>query len=75
MQCLCCGSTEGVKLEDSRTCYVRLRPSRYERLMYDDPLNDEPPDPNAPILLCRGCAESHHSDWDAQWAEVYNSRF
>lgn len=34
----------------------------------------DPEDPNADIPLCRGCAEDHHSNWDAQWAEFYSSR-
>lgn len=74
--CLCCGDSEGVQLEDSRTCYHVETPrlGRYGRLGLDDPLNDDPPppsDPNAPIPLCRGCAKDHHDYWDERWAEYY----
>ncbi len=69
MKCECCGSTEGVELESARTAYVRRPPTRYERLGFDDPLNDEPPDPNAPLMLCRDCAAEHHASWDQVWSE------
>ena len=73
--CECCGSTEGVQLESARTAYARDRTSRYERLMFDDPLNDDPPDPNAPFPLCRECAAEHHANWDERWAEYRGSLF
>lgn len=74
--CIACGAIEGVELESSRTMhYVPLRRvSRYERLKLDDPFFDDPPappDPNAPIRLCRECAEEHHSNWDECWAAFY----
>jgi hypothetical protein len=58
-ECECCGSREGVRWEDSRTMY-----------------HHEPgePDPNAPLLLCRDCAEEHHAMWDERWQEYYASR-
>lgn len=75
MKCLGCDSTEGVQLEDSRTHYDLGPVTRYQRLMLDDPLNDERPNPNAPIPLCRDCAAEHHSQWDERWDEFYASRF
>lgn len=75
LTCGCCGTTENVNLEDSRTAYEPETPSRYQRLMFDDPLNDDPPDPNAPIPLCIDCAVNHHYYWDDRWQEFYNSRF
>ena len=30
------------------------------------------PAANAPLLLCRDCAEEHHANWDAQWAEYHS---
>jgi len=68
-----CGAEEGVELEDSRTCYERPVPTRYERLLQDDPLGPAP-DPNAPIPLCRECAIGHHAYWDEMWNEYYASR-
>ncbi len=29
-------------------------------------------DPNAPLALCRECAEEHHLNWDYTWAEYYS---
>jgi hypothetical protein len=66
--CSRCGSTEGVELEDSRTCY-QPKPKTY----WDHLLGQEPEDPNKPVPLCRECAEMHHEFWDAQWSEYYNS--
>jgi hypothetical protein len=71
--CERCGSTEGVELEDSRTMYEPKVYSRYELLMLlDDPLVDEPEDPNRPWLLCRECAKEHHEYWDEMW-DMYRS--
>jgi hypothetical protein len=75
MKCECCGSTEDVKLEDSRTCYARSPPrlNQWQILLLDDPLDPPmPPDPNAPIPLCRDCAEMHHTYWDEMWSDYYN---
>ena len=58
-KCDHCGSTEDVKLEDSRT-------QRY--------WNGSGIDPNSPIPYCRKCAEMHHDYWDAMWEEYNNSR-
>lgn len=44
LECLCCGSTDGVEMESSRTCY----PFEGDA---DDPAN-----PNRPVPLCRPCA-------------------
>lgn len=54
MECLRCGSAEGVETESSRT-------------MYEPTERD--PNPNAPIPLCRGCAKDHHEYWDDMWNE------
>ena len=66
--CLRCGSTVDVRWESSRTCYdtSRVR-TRYERIMVP-----EPPDPNAPIPLCRKCAGEHHEYWDDMWSNYYS---
>lgn len=32
----------------------------------------EPPDPNAPVPLCRPCAKDHHEYWDEMWGNYYN---
>lgn len=58
--CSRCGSTEGVKMEPSRTMY-------HWEGKWDDPKN-----PNAERPYCRPCAEEHHAYWDDMWAE-YNS--
>jgi len=77
--CDACGSTDGVKLEDSRTAYEPKDLTRYDRLQADDPLN--PPShlerfvaANPRIPYCRRCAEEHHAFWDEQWAELYATR-
>jgi hypothetical protein len=75
MQCECCGSTEGVELESSRTAYDPGPMTRYQWLQLDDPLNGKQPDPNVPLQLCRDCAAEHHAQWDQAWQEFYNSRF
>lgn len=69
MKCEHCGSTEGVELEDSRTCYASVERSRYERLCLEDPL--DPPDLNDPVLLCRECAAMHHEFWDEMWSTIH----
>ncbi len=79
LTCACCGTTkDDVRMESSRTAYVFVLPrlTRYERILEEN-FDEDPPDPedpNADIPLCRGCAEGHHSNWDAQWAEYYSSR-
>lgn len=55
--------------------YATEAPTRYQRLMFEDPLNDDPPDPNAPFPLCRDCAADHHANWDERWQEFNSSRF
>jgi len=47
--------------------------TRYDWLLLDDPLNGDPPDPNAPFPLCRDCAAEHHAQWDERWNEYYAS--
>lgn len=54
--CVHCGSRDGVQLEDSRTHYI---------------WDGEDEDPNAPISLCRDCANEHHEYWDGQWRDYY----
>lgn len=71
MKCEVCGATEGVQLEGSRTCYPIEEPGRYKRLVSGDSLAS-PPDPNAPIALCRDCAKDHHEFWDEQWQNYYS---
>lgn len=70
--CAHCGTTEGVKLEDSRTQYPPMKYSFWAAVMYDD---DKLPDPNAPIPLCRECAVEHHEHWDEQWRDFYWGQF
>jgi len=67
--CEVCGSTEGLKWEDSRTCYDTTPLDRFDRINKLDE-----PDPNRPVLLCRDCAVEHHSYWDERWSEVYRDR-
>jgi hypothetical protein len=57
--CLRCEATEGVELEDSRT-------------QYD--WDGEGRNPNAPIPLCKKCAEVHHEEWDSRWDEYNQGR-
>lgn len=52
--CSTCGKTDGVGFEGADTAYGPTK---------------EEPDPNAPLPLCRSCAEDHHAHWDAMWAE------
>ena len=66
--CECCGKTEGVKAESSRTAYDTTPFDRYDRI-----LNEDAPDPNADVMLCRECAEEHHAHWDSMWADYYAS--
>lgn len=68
MVCSRCGSAEKVMLEESRTMYDRSKNDFWDFVM--DGVLDE--DPNAPVPLCRDCAQMHHDWWDEQWAE-YNS--
>lgn len=66
--CECCGATEGVKYEDSRTAYDTTPIDRYDLILKMDE-----PDPNAPVELCRDCAEDHKAYWDEMWSYVYSS--
>ena len=68
--CSHCGSTEGVELESSRTAYSTSPTDRFDRIRKLDE-----PDPNAPIFLCRSCAEEHHSYWNDMWAQYNSDRF
>lgn len=56
-QCSRCEAVEGVCLESSRTAY------HWDGVTG---LN-----PNAPVLLCRPCAEDHHEHWDEMWSHVH----
>lgn len=62
-KCEFCASTQGLKLESSRTAYP------WEGQF------DSPDDPNRNKLLCRHCAKEHHEYWDAMWKDYYSSRF
>jgi hypothetical protein len=64
----------GVELEDSRTAYVRPRLDAWTRLLLDDELLGRPPDPNAPLWLCRDCAADHTEYWDEMWRDYYSSQ-
>jgi len=57
LRCLRCDTTEGVKMESSRTQY----PFKGK---VDDPEN-----PNRDVPLCRVCAKEHHDHWDERWAD------
>jgi hypothetical protein len=61
-QCECCGTSEGVELEDSRTCYMH------------GTTDDSAEDPNRQVALCRECAKEHHEYWDSMWADYYAGR-
>lgn len=54
--CLSCGETDGVALEGADTAYSPT---------------EEDPDPNAPVPLCRSCAEEHHAHWKEMWDEYH----
>jgi hypothetical protein len=54
--CECCGRTDGVESEPSRTAYHWDRKGE---------------DPNRDVLLCRVCAVDHHAHWDDMWANYY----
>jgi hypothetical protein len=69
--CTRCGTTNGVELEDSRTAYSQPDLDIFDRLMLD---GEPPPDPNAPVLLCRPCAKEHHEYWDEMWDEYNRGR-
>jgi len=69
MICEGCGKSEGVELEDSRTMYAPPVLNYWDRVLLD---GEEPPDPNAPIPLCRDCAVEHHANWDERWADYYS---
>lgn len=58
-KCEYCGSTEKLKLEDSRTRYF-----------FEGEIN-APNDPNRRLLLCLNCAEDHHNYWDDRWDDYY----
>lgn len=73
MKCLHCDSTEGVKLEDSRTLYALPDRNRFEKVV-EDALFTEREDPNADIPLCRECALDHHEYWTEMWREYYSSQ-
>jgi hypothetical protein len=66
--CAQCGAAKGVELEDARTNYIPEVPDVFDRLRDDG----DPPDPNAPLPLCRACAKAHHEYFDDVWRE-YNA--
>lgn len=66
--------TEGVALESSRTAYHHpLVCEVHEDCIANEELGRAcqatKSDPNAPLALCRPCAEEHHANWDERWAE------
>jgi hypothetical protein len=67
--CARCGAAEGIQLEDARTEYAQPEPDFFDHL-----IGEPPPDPNAPVPLCRACAEEHHEFWDAMWQDYYEGR-
>ena len=74
-KCIRCGRVGGVRLEDSRTNYVREPPTVWDRIRAEDggltPTPSVGEDPNKPLALCRDCAREHHQDWDERWREYY----
>lgn len=70
-ECAGCGSIEDdVKLEDSRTAYDT---TCFDRFQFICRVGEE--NPNAPIPLCRSCAEGHHENWDEMWSDYQNGLF
>ena len=70
MTCECCGSTApDVHLHPSHTSYALEPMTRYDWLLYED--REDRPDPNADILMCNDCAETHDEFWAEQWAGYY----
>jgi hypothetical protein len=68
--CIACNTTEGVRLEPSRTQYDTSYPrTRFERI-----LDPEPENPNIDIPLCRSCAEDHHEYWNQMWQMVRSNQ-
>lgn len=66
MICMECGSSEDIRLEDSRTNYEPKPVTLWHHIR-----EELPPDPNAPVALCRDCAADHHAYWDERWDEWY----
>jgi len=58
VECMRCKTTEGVKMESSRTAY------------HTDLPFDHPDNPNADVPLCPDCAEEHHEFWSDMWSNV-----
>ena len=59
LECECCGHTNGIEMEHSRTMY---------------PFDGEPSDPanpNRDVALCRACAAEHHAYWNDMWNEYH----
>jgi hypothetical protein len=54
--------------------YYRTPLTKYERIsLLNDPLLDEPEDPNRSVMLCRECAAEHHAYWDERWSEYQSN--
>jgi hypothetical protein len=60
-----------VQLRSSCTSYEPPRLTLWDLLLLD---GEDPPDPNAPLLLCEGCAEDHYAFWNEMWDGYYRSR-
>lgn len=66
-KCEQCEATEGVELEGTRTAYAAPRINGWTRLLLDDEIADNSPDPNTGMWLCRDCAKEYHEYWDEMW--------
>jgi hypothetical protein len=57
------------------TSYARPRLNAWTRLLLDDELLGEAPDPNKDPLLCDECYEDYRSYWSEMWDEYNRSRY
>jgi hypothetical protein len=57
------------------TAYARPRLNAWTRLLLEDELLGEPPDPNQDPILCDDCAEDYRSYWQEMWDEYNASRY
>lgn len=60
--CQRCGTLWGLKLAGSCTSY------------HWEGKEEDPDNPNAPVLLCPRCTEDHYDYWDDMWQEYYQGR-
>lgn len=70
--CERCGSTVGVKFQNSRTAYDTSYEPWWKRLLTVDIDSDvlEYINPNRDPVLCADCATEHHAYWDDMWSNV-----